>query len=328
MTRKVAGLTGNGPMTLFFAVTAVLFLLFFPSLASAEKSAVLLEEVRFHQAGKTEETITFRLNGEQAPRIFTIKGEAPKIVFDFYDTDPAPAIKARIQTKGNLVTAIRTGVHRDGQHKTRVVLDLAPAGRYDFSQDFDATRRTLRITVFQLDKPGERPQKPPPPEVTHRDADTLTPTAPMIPAPAEKDTATVTFTATEDQKVPPSPSPPMTIHAIEFSRDQDREEKLSIRIDHFQPPEIAAIEEGTPKVICTFSEAVLADRVPAVIPTKGRYIHLVQMDNDPDAATVRITLELTPNHHYDLKQIYFREEKVYVLLISASGQDEKTTKQP
>lgn len=333
MTLKVTDMTPdmthNGLMTHLFAITAVLFFLFATPLSGAEKTDALLEEITFIRKSSTEETVTFRLNGPHTPKVFTIKGEAPKIVFDFYDTTPAPSIKGMIKSNGDLVTAIRIGMHKDGRHKTRVVLDLAPAGSYDFSQDFDKQQHTLRITIFRQQKSGVKQQELPPQETTKKDDSVAAPAAPAMPTKAEVSPTPATPPATDEKGVENPPfSPPVSIHAIDFANNLDKGEKLSLKVENFQPPEIVADEEGTPRIICTFTKATLAGNIPPIIPTKGRFIQLVHIEDDPSTSTIRVTLELTPNRHYDLKQIFFKEENVYVLLINSSGQGEKNKEKP
>lgn len=329
MTLKVTDMTQKGLMTHLFAITAVLFFLLATPLSGAEKSDALLEEITFIRKSGTEETVTFRLNGPHIPKVFTIKGETPKIVFDFYDTTPTPSIKGMIKSNGNLVTAIRSGMHKDGRRKTRVVLDLAPAGSYDFSQDFDKQRHTLRITIFRQQKPDVKQQELPPQETTDEDDSVAAPAAPPTPIPAET-TPTPAATPITDEKDaanPPS-SPPVKIHAIDFENNLDQGEKLSFTVENFQPPEIVTNEEGTPTIICTFTRAALAGTIPAIIPTKGGFIQLVQIRDDSDTSTIRVTIELTPNHHYDLKQIFFKEENVYVLIINSSDQGGNNNEKP
>jgi hypothetical protein len=234
-----------------------------------------------------------------------------------------------IKSNGDLVTAIRIGMHKDGRHKTRVVLDLAPAGSYDFSQDFETQRHTLQITIFRQQKPDVKQQELPPQETTDVDDSVAAPAVPPIPIKAEiNPTPAATPMTDEKGAAKPPSSPPVKIHAIDFENNLDQGEKISFTVDNFQPPEIVADEEGTPRIICTFTKAALAGNIPAIIPTKGRFIQLVHIEDNTNTSTIRVTLELTPNHHYDLKQIFFKEENVYVLIINSSGQSGNNNEKP
>ncbi len=136
----------RAPHLMILAV--VLFLSFPAPLFCAVESGALLENITFVRQSSSRETITFKLNGPYLPKIFAVKGAEPKVVFDFYDIRQSLAVKGLIKTRGNLVSAIRTGMHTDPRLKTRVVLDLVPAVDYDFSQEFREKDNTLIITIY------------------------------------------------------------------------------------------------------------------------------------------------------------------------------------
>jgi len=306
------------------------FLLLIPvPLHSAEQTAALLERITFERNSGGGETVAFQLNGPHIPKIFAIKGEAPKIVFDFYDTSPAPSIKGMMKGKGDLITAIRTGVHKDGQHKTRVVLDLAPADGYDFSQDFQTGGNTLRITVFRAQGDNGKQKNGPRDAKTDIKTQVTDDTAAQPHPAAVKQTGTPSpaappVPAARDREAPPS-SAPTSIDAISFEDKLDQGEKLSFQLSNFHPPAVFGIEEGTPLIVCDFTNAIVAGAIPEIIPASGRFVQQVRVEKDASASTVRVTLELIPNHHYDLQQIYFKEKDLYVLWIKSTDNGRKKT---
>jgi hypothetical protein len=319
----------------FFCILAALSLLFSTPLHCAEKDKTLLEQIRFEPKSATEEAVTFKLNGPCTPKIFTVKGNTPKIVLDFYDTSTAPSIKGLINSKGKLITAIRTGMHTEKQRKTRVVLDLAPAGEYDFSQNFEAQENTLRITVVRLQRQNGKQhalQEVPEKEGKLKDAAEIPadPPLPMETQEVSPQTAEIK-NRMEPASTPPPPidteritavspsSQPVSIESISFKKNPGKEEKLLFTVNNFQPPIIIGIEEGIPRIICDFPNTAVAEKIPELIETQGQFIQQVRVEKNASQSSIRLILELIPNRHYDLEQIFYKEENLYVLLVKPSG---------
>jgi len=331
-------MTNKDLVARFLLVTVTLLLWLPMPLRCAEQTDALLEGITLEQKGGAEEIVAFRLNGPHTPKIFTIKGEEPKIVLDFYDTSPSLSIKGMITSKGKLITAIRTGMHKDGQRKTRVVLDLTPADGYDFSQNFQTNENILRITVFRTQKDNEKQKKDPSSEKiakkSHTDDDTAGQSPPSV---EKKEMAPVTVA--EELKIetppasPPAPveknpetpssSTPMSIHALSIEDKLEQGEKVSFQLNNFHPPTVIGIEEGTPQIVCDFTNTVLAGTIPEIIPANGKLIQQVRVEKIGNESTVRVVLELAPNHHYDLQQIYFKEKDLYVLWVKSADKGRK-----
>ena len=122
------------------AVTfALVFLLFHCWQATAAQRVI--EDINFESPGNGEERIVFKLNGTYIPKIFTLQGKQPRVVFDFKDTTAAKMINNIINTNGELIKRIRVGIHKGDNPKTRVVLDLRPNKNINIRQDFDGHRR-------------------------------------------------------------------------------------------------------------------------------------------------------------------------------------------
>jgi len=330
-------MTNKDLVARFLLVTVTLLLWLPMPLHCAEQTDALLEGITFEQKGGAEEIVIFQLNGPHTPKIFTIKGAAPKIVLDFYDTSPSPSIKGMIKNKGKLITAIRTGMHKDGQRKTRVVLDLTPADGYDFSQNFQTNENILRITVFRAQKDNEKQKKNQSNEKIAKKSHTDD-TAGQSPSSKEKK-ETAPVSVAEEQKIEPPPaappapveknpetpssSTPMSIHAISIEDKLEQGEKVSFQLNNFHPPTVIGIEEGTPQIVCDFTNTVLAGTIAEIIPANGRLIQQVRVEKHGNESTVRVVLELIPNHHYDLQQIYFKEKELYILWVKSADKGRK-----
>jgi hypothetical protein len=117
--------------------------------ASQEKP--MLESISFAEGNGETETISFKLNGADLPKIFTIKGDNPRLVFDFHNA--AYDGKAKIPVNGSkLVESIRSAVHRDPELKTRVVVDLTTDREVSYQEDFLVHSTTLKINLTPVGK--------------------------------------------------------------------------------------------------------------------------------------------------------------------------------
>jgi len=90
------------------------------------------------------------LNGFYPPELFALKGENPRIVCDFLNTELGYMPNRLIDTKGIFIQSIRVGVHSSPNPKTRVVLDLVPNQDYDVLQNFFQEESAFLITVIPV----------------------------------------------------------------------------------------------------------------------------------------------------------------------------------
>ncbi|MCI5220378.1 MAG: AMIN domain-containing protein, partial [Candidatus Electrothrix sp. LOE2] len=129
------------------AVTFALVVLLFQGWQATAAQKVI-EDINFDSPGSGEERIIFKLNGTYIPKIFTLQGKQPRVVFDFQDTTAAKMINNIINTNGELIKRIRVGIHKGDNPKTRVVLDLRPNNKnINIRQDFDKKEQALVISV-------------------------------------------------------------------------------------------------------------------------------------------------------------------------------------
>lgn len=143
------------------ATVALAFLIFYSWQAIAAPR--MLEDINFEHSGDGEERIIFKLNGTYIPKIFTLQGKQPRVVFDFEDTNAAKMINNIINTNGELIKRIRVGIHKGDSPKTRVVLDLQPNKNINIRQNFDSKKKALVVSVHYagLKQSGqtEKPEK-------------------------------------------------------------------------------------------------------------------------------------------------------------------------
>jgi len=263
-----------------------------------------------------------------------------------------------MNSRGNLVSAIRTGMHNEPQLKTRVVLDMVPGGDYDFAQEFEIQNNTLKITIFhagqkkkaqqdlqvgattrkdpvvpvKITAPVEAVKKTPPVEAVKNPtsvavakisspvAAEIDPPPPPPPAPAPVKSPL----PVETVKASAALSSQLFIKKISFEKSPDKGEKVLFELKNFHPPVVFGNEEGaSPSIICDFMVSRLGDGVPEIIPAKGKFVKQVRVETSAESSKIRVVLELVPNRHYDLQQIFFKEEDLYVLFVNSPDSEGK-----
>ncbi len=330
----------------------------------------LLEDIKFETPSKQEERIIFKLNGAYIPKIFAIKGEKPRVVFDFPDTRTARLLNNIINTNGKFIKRIRVGIHNEPNPKTRVVFDLLPDKEVDFKQDFDPQKNALIITVYhagtepesrpdiQKEKKKAPPEKPvktekraqaPKPEATttlpasqaqtaeEEKTPAVTQPASIQAVPQQLDPAKPIPQQPEPKQAEPKlaaqkevealPTPAETaktgktavapvLSSITFDNSSNRGEMVLFKLNEFHSPIVFGIEEGQPRVVCDFKETVAADDVPNVIKTDGKYVHTIRIGREKTPKKVRVVLDLAPSNSYDLQQVFFKDDNLFVIIIN------------
>ncbi|RWX49737.1 AMIN domain-containing protein [Candidatus Electrothrix communis] len=313
---------------------ALVFLLFHGWQATAAQKVI--EDINFESPGNGEERIVFKLNGTYIPKIFTLQGKQPRVVFDFKDTTAAKMINNIINTNGELIKRIRVGIHKGDNPKTRVVLDLRPNKNINIRQDFDNKEKALVVSIHYAGS-KKRTDKQKPDEQTVPDPEDAV-TAVLPEQPEEKQKPVVTEAEPEPikQEVKPQaveatkqtpikeadveekPGIPI-LTSITFDNDSNRGEMVLFKLNEFHPPIVFGIEEGTPRVVCDFKNTAAAKNISDSLKTAGKYIEEIRVGKNKREKKVRVVLDLVPNFSYDLQQVFFKEENLFVIIINTLG---------
>lgn len=323
----------------------------------------VLESISYEKDEQNLEKIIFKLNGTHIPKIFKIKGEKPRLVFDFIDTRYSDLINNIINTEGNLIEGVRVGIHNDPP-KTRVVVDLKPEGKYKFEQDFLIQENILSITFHPAeqkkgkektaDQPIKKEEKPavkqePAVERTAVQGE-VEETVKQEKKQQEADTAETQSIKTEEstagkkeladrpakveEKVgdkdgkggdnailaqitreEPEPVEPL-LSNVSFERTANDSEMVLFKLNDFYPPIVFGIEKGNPRVVCDFLDTELAESVRSVIQTRGTYVSRIRTALHDNPHKVRVVLDLVPNRNYDLQQVFFKEDNLFVIIVN------------
>lgn len=447
---------------------SLLALLFACGIAAAEETPQL-EKLKYTAVSPGAEEVTLQLNGSYSPKIFTLKGESPRVILDFADMTHSREIKSITTTNGSIIKRVRVGMHADDSPKTRVVFDLATLKNVDYTQSFDEKTSTLTLRFTgpgktaetkktaaqrkQQDKAAEQavtaetqteavqetpapsaPAVPEPPAASQAETTptppaaktsaqeeaapaasekpapqqaaapaqpttpAVEPPAPTPPAPApQAEQAKPQATAAEKKaEVPPQPAvpapketatvaakpeapstPPPVVDAakegktattapavadpkqeekktdktaktpppaeaskadakaekakagepakneegpqleyVKFDPNSPKGEMVLFKLNGFHPPAVHGVEEGIPRVVCDFNNTKLLDSGNNTIKANGKFVKMIRTSKTKKPEKVRVVIDLEPNRSYDLQQVFFKDDNLFVIIVN------------
>lgn len=345
-------------MKLFMSYFCIAIVVLFSGLVCAanEQNAAMVESIDFVGKRNGEEIIHFQLSGDIKPRVFELPGEKPRIVFDFIETGYPAKKKRAIRTGGKLVKKIRVGLHEQPVAKTRVVIDLASSKEFIVEKAFIPVTNILEV---RISRKGEKDQQKPEVAILKnqvknekkKEEKNITAMAEKEP-PADKQVETKTViqeiqtkkvaashevVGKEKQQGVPEVIPaeslvtigkdthpeilgeaPMLIN-VSYEDTTNNKEMVLFKLNGFYPPVVFAIEEDEPRIVCDFLDAQLGENLKNVLNSGGKYINKVRVARHIDPKKVRVVIDLAAQNDYDLKQVFFKEDNLFVVIISSLG---------
>ncbi len=475
----------------FLLTRSLLLTLAMVGLAGAE-DAPQLQQINHTILSPNSEQIVLKLSGSYSPKTFTLKDQSPRVVLDFDDMTQGKGVRNLVTTDGPLLKGVRVGVHREGDPKTRVVVDLKSLKGVNYTQQFDekTSTLTLRFTgpekpeakenIKQATVPQEKPAKtesakatPPPAVKTAEEPKPAPPVTPVAEQPAAKTVPPVTAppppaqetvakevpspASKEDkagkkaEKTPPpapaaepkgsatpadkvaSPAPPQAapspagpqmpavmtppqtvpapvapaapaakepappvakepppapaketkeskegkspkkeevkkgeetpapakdqaatslakpapaeqappeakqaadqtppvlaaaattepeLESIKFDPSSPKGEMIMFKLNGFHPPAVHGVEEGIPRVICDFNNTKLGSATKKQIKANGQHVKVIRTSVTKKPEKVRVVIDLEPNRSYDLQQVFFKDDNLFVIIVNTIG---------
>jgi hypothetical protein len=428
-------------------IHALLPILLSCGFAAAEDTPQLLK-VKHSTLSPGSEQVVLQLNGSYSPKIFSLKDENPRVVFDFAAMTQGRDVKNITTTDGSIVKRIRVGAHGDDAPKTRVVFDVATLKGVTYTQHFDEQSSSLVIRFTGPEKAaaprkqetpaepaakkaGKEPEKIPEPAtqteaaasapapvppvdqpVADKPVEPTPPPAPVAeplvaakPAPvkpdekpaaiAKKDKAAPSVDSKKMEQPAPEPAvpaqpetaaasktekpaetkaatPPVDpkkdappaaettgkqaqpeaaplspatkaegeqtaakgktgagktevplktadnpqLESIKFDPSSPKGEMVLFKLNGFHPPAVHGVEEGIPRVICDFNNTKLVDGTKNLIKTDGKFVKAIRTSKTKKPEKVRVVIDLEPNRSYDLQQVFFKEDNLFVLIVN------------
>lgn len=342
------------------------------TVSAEEKQAAVIESISYEKNGTQGEMVKFMLNGMYLPKIFAIKGEKPRLVLDFVDTDYSDLTHSVIETEGELVKRLRIGIHKGQAPKTRVVVDMAPGIDFAFDQDFAPKDNILMVSISPVAKEQtgadiksaaseKNDQKAEQKQPEERKAEQIsqgdTAVVPTEKIYLKKEKSKQVFVVSEkalkvdkrvepDAELPAYPSAdevfrpakkekvdvpidnkakPVAVEAIgspvlldvSFDGTSNKGEMVKFRLNEFSPPVVFGMEKENPSVVCDFLDTSLSENVPLEIESHGVYVDRVRTTKLHNPEKIRVVLDLLPNKNYDLQQVFFKEDNLFVIIVNS-----------
>ena len=134
--------------------------------------------------------------------------------------------------------------------------------------------------------------------------------------PAQTAAAPQPQAAADDKTaVPAEPTGPV-LESVTFDGKSPKGEMVLFKLNEFHPPEVHGVEQGVPRVICDFKDTRLADSAQSLIKTDGKHVKVIRVSKTRNPEKVRVVLDLVPNRSYDLQQVFFKEDNLFVIIVN------------
>jgi hypothetical protein len=135
------------------------------------------------------------------------------------------------------------------------------------------------------------------------------------PAVMKEEKATPKGDIPEKKSTGKKPDP--LLSAVTFENTANKGEMVLFKLNDFYPPTVFGIEKGEPSVVCDFPNTRLAVQVKEVLHCKGKFVESVRVSKHSKPNKIRVVLNLVPNKNYDLQQVFFKEDNLFVIIINS-----------
>jgi len=134
--------------------------------------------------------------------------------------------------------------------------------------------------------------------------------------PAEIKTSAAPVTAPEALSPSSATLKPAVLQSVVFVNSSSRGEMVQFSLSDFHPPKVFGIEEGVPRVVCDFPTTKVSKKLPREIKVNGRWVKTIRIGSHNNPDRVRVVIDLAPNNNYDLQQVFFTEENLFVIIVN------------
>lgn len=347
-----------------------LVLLLTPHLThAAQGQENLLESVSYKSDPGQNERIRFHIAGKVIPEIFTLGGENPRVILDFFNTLGTDNLQNKTEVHGELVKSIRVGKHLQPKKKIRVVVDMQPEVSYQFTKQLRDDGKIFELTIQRegtsdvdvlegvtVERTPDKPVEKTDPTEWKSDAAKTEISSikedkkgKKLSQPGEEPKEIMTTAELVDENVVPDPGVFSTqpieekkiditlpeksddipgavskskgaprdakLLDVSFEDTSNKGEMVLFKLNGFYPPIVFGVEKGNPKVVCDFLDTSVSPKVESEINSYGRFIKSIKVDSGNNSDKVRVTLSLMENKNYDLQQVFFKEDNLFVLIV-------------
>ncbi len=302
--------------SLLAVIVSIVNVGFPPGGAATSLQPVVIKSISHSKELQAQESITFKLDAAAEPNIFFIPGKKPRLVLDFPQSVYLGKNVIPL-SESILASAIRIGRHQKPIEKTRAVIDLSPKMGVHYATEYKAREHTLIVTLTP-DSAKPQPNSPPSLKATRQkiffSPEDIPEKAPATNAFSLPASARESAKDSGADKVVAAAAP--TILEISFDDSSDSREMVLIRVNGFYPPAVRAIENDTPRVLCDFTTMAFTPEISEDIQPDGRYVRRIYTTGQQDPEKVQVVLELLPGLNYDLHQVFYRNDNLFVLMVN------------
>ena len=117
---------------------------------------------------------------------------------------------------------------------------------------------------------------------------------------------------------------------ITYENTSSKGEMIFFHLNGFYPPNVSAIEGNVPQVVCEFVNMTKDEKIKPIVEAHGAYVQKIETKAGKDGKKLQVVLTLAPHRDYDLRQVFFKEDNLFVLVVDGMAEEnvEKTTDTP
>lgn len=312
-----------------------------PSALLAEDApAVKIDSITHTGEQMDVETVTIACNSAIDPSVFLLNGDAPRLVIDL----PNSIYRGKntlTPENGTIVSRIRIGVHREPALKTRIVIDIVTGSAIDFTKELDEQGHVLTVKLHAT-RPAAATETPA--EAVQTSGKNVVVELPAVTVEKKSKAEELAAQSIDEKPVPApfveevekknKPEEPVVenvennarLLGISFDDSSSRGEMVLFHLNDFYPPLVSAIEKDNPRVLCDFMNMQLGEAVEESIFANGKYVERIRAAHHDDPSKVRVVLDLSPDRDYDLQQVFFKNDNLFVLIINELSPEKEAGK--
>jgi hypothetical protein len=282
---------------------------------AAPLETVTIKSISFEHISRSSEQLSILLSGKPVYKIFALEGANPRLVIDIIGsryTGKPPKLSAQ----DRLVTDIRTGFHSDPAAKTRIVLDLSGSVPVQYKHDFDERVNLLQVSLTEKNVEGLDPPVPAtdPVVATENAAENL-PVTSEEQSPAKTGPRALEEQTQQSAPVQQTPSS-ILLKSISFDDSSSGAEMVEFYLSDRIYPSVNTLIEGSPRIVCEFENTGPGSTLAEEILVKGNYVEGIRTRIGDNPQKITVTIDLVPTRDYNLQQLFFKNENIFVLIFS------------
>ena len=224
------------------------------------------------------------------------------------DVAASPVHKEHKEQKIQKIQKIQKMQRGRQMTQASVLPESAPlkAGRSDASRRKPVPATTAPV----INRPESLPTSPDHAEIEKSvTRPTDKPVKEKNPIVSEPDNSTVNKPGKTRQEQP-------ILQSVTFDNSSKRGEMIRFKLTDFNPPTVFGIEEGLPRVVCDFKNMRAGSKLTNIIHANGRYVKTIRIGLHKNQGKIRVVIDLEANNNYDLQQVFFKEENLFVIIVN------------